>query len=126
VRSRRALALLALFPVAFMAQASCVNVFGVVDEEDRDDVVKEMCRCAQLQSLNDCEERLGGRFANSGSAARKDWLDRYSTNDCATCKNVLTCLSMTPTCSVGRCTLDEECCQASDASVLRCVNGSCK
>ncbi|MFS8066983.1 MAG: hypothetical protein ACMG6S_11480 [Byssovorax sp.] len=126
MRSRRALALLACVAVAFVAQASCVNVFGVKDEEDRDDVVDKMCSCVELQSLDDCEKRLGDRFANATSASREDWLDSYSKNGCAFCKNVLTCLSVTPTCSVGRCTLDEECCQVSDAGVLRCIDGSCK
>jgi hypothetical protein len=113
VRSRRALALLAVALVSFVAQASCVSIFGV-DAEGLHNVFKDMCSCSELQPLADCERTLNERFDSAGSATRADWLDRYDKNDCSDCKNVLTCLSATPTCSVDTCSRAEECCPMGD------------
>jgi hypothetical protein len=113
VRSRRALALLALAFVVFAAQASCVSVFGV-DEEGLHDVVRDMCQCAELQTLNACEETLGKRFSNASSDTRAAWLAQYDKNECSTCGNVLTCLSASPACSVSACSRAEECCPKGD------------
>lgn len=124
MRSRRLLALLALAFVTFVAQASCVSVFGV-DDEGLQNVVEEMCKCHELQQVADCEKTLGDRFARAGSAARAAWLTRYEDNNCSSCKNVLTCLSTTPTCSVGACSSAEECCQTGSAKAS-CESHTCQ
>lgn len=124
MKSRRALALLTVAFAAFVAQASCVSVFGVDDEGLRD-VFADMCKCAELQPLADCEKTLGDRFASAGSTTRADWLARYESEDCGNCTNVLTCLSATPTCSVSTCGLAEECCQVGDTKATCDANHTC-
>ena len=113
MRSRRALALLAAALVVFVAQASCVSIFGV-DDEGLHNVFEDMCKCGELQPLSDCEKTLGERFARASSTTREAWLDRYEQEDCDVCGNVLTCLSATPTCSVDACSRAEECCQVGE------------
>ena len=124
MRSRRALALLAAAFVAFVAQASCVSILGV-DDEGLENVFEEMCQCGELRHLNDCEKTLGDRFARAGSATRSAWLTRYRDDDCSNCKNVLTCLSTAPTCSVSACTLAEECCQTGNTKATCDADHTC-
>lgn len=125
MRSPRALALLAVASLAFVAQASCVSVFGV-DDEGLHDVVQAMCSCSELQPLGDCEKTLGERFESAGSDTRAAWLEQYDKSDCSSCGNVLTCLSATPTCSVDTCSLAEECCPKGGTKATCGANHVCR
>ena len=125
MKTRRALAALALLGLAFTAQASCASVLGI-DEDSLDNVVVEMCKCPGLAGVNSCESTLGDRLDDGAPATREAWLARYRDERCDKCENMLKCLSTKPTCTIDECVRDEVCCPAAGASKGVCVEGSCK
>lgn len=127
--SRRALLALALVGLAapLPIQASCVSIVGV-DLATHVSAVHDMCLCEQLGDLGKpakCEATLNARFDGVGSIDSTAWLAKY-THDCTECDGVLACLAQSPTCVLGKCTIDEECCQVDGSPTKKtCIQGFC-
>lgn len=118
MRTGRALAALALL-LAIPIQASCAGLLGI-DNEGLVSAVGDLCQCPALQKIDGCAGTLGGRLDMASDDALAAWLQTYHARCEQTCDEVLTCLGAVPTCSVGSCSINEECCQVDGPGTRKC------
>jgi hypothetical protein len=128
--ARRALS----FVLVLGALSSCASLIGA--DEEVADAAAELCKCvddpALAQALGPpaaCASELSRRLENARDDVRADWLEHYAAVCSGKCKTSTddalwkSCFYVAPTCSLGPCFNDAECCQF--AQGWTCESGVC-
>lgn len=120
--------------LALAALSSCASLIGA--DEEVADAAAELCKCIDdpevAQALGPpaaCASELSRRLEKAREDVRADWLEHYAAVCSGKCKTTSdpelwkSCFYVSPTCSLGPCFNDEECCQFAQGST--CESGTC-